>query len=552
MAVDTPGEGGHLCILVHGLWGNPTHLEYLSLALRSRYPHVRQLICKRNSGNFTYDGIETGGERVTKEIESALEEYSQNGVTINKLSIVGYSLGGLVSRYAIGLLYSRGWFKKLQPVNFTTFATPHLGVRTPLLGWHNHLWNVLGARVLSASGRQLFLIDDFRNTGRPLLSILADKDSIFYKGLSKFPRKVLYANIVNDRVTCFYTSGISRTDPFADLSTISVNYVPGYEPVVLDPATPISPLDEAGRLPPRHGISIASHAFVKKLPRILLYFLFIPIVITGFLLNALFQTVTSWRRIRLHESKDGEREGYHYYRRLPLMLVEEMQDAVEGVIEDIHQMQDPEYLPSGMEESIYYGQPISRSVCSAPLLGTMKGSISNSIPITSSSKQTPKKSTSIPSSIDNVSGNSSGLATPASDSEYEQVPSIHPSQICESDEDDEDQEDGKATENQAFLGNNNLSRDDADKLHNLEGNSLLPLNYGTTSPERMECPTLALTQSQFEMIQNMDTLGFHKLPVWIHNDAHSHAAIIVRRPWKKSWAEGKVVVRHWVEEMFLA
>lgn len=73
--------------------GNPTHLEYLSLALRSRYPHVRHLICKRNSGYFTYDGIETGGERVTKEIESALEEYSQNGVTINKLSIVGYSLG---------------------------------------------------------------------------------------------------------------------------------------------------------------------------------------------------------------------------------------------------------------------------------------------------------------------------------------------------------------------------------------------------------------------------------------------------------------------------
>jgi len=414
--------------------------------------------------------------------------------------------------------------------------------------------NVLGARVLSASGRQLFLIDEFRTTGRPLLSILADKDSIFHKGLSKFPHKVLYGNIVNDRSTCFYTAGISRNDPFANLSTISANYVRGYEPVVLDPVNPISPLDEAEVLPQRHGISIASHAFAKKLPRVLLYILFIPIVIVGFFLNSLFQTITSWRRIRLHENKEGEREGYHYYRRLPLMLVEEMQEAVEGVIEDIHQMQDPEHLPSEMEESIYYRQPKSRSACSASLLGTMGGSVDSNIPAPlNSSKQTPPRgSTPIPSSIGNISGNCPGLATPATDSEYEQVPSIHPSQFCEPDESGENQEEDRVTEDQALLGNNNLSRDDSDILHNPEGNSLLPLNNWTTSPERMECPTLALTQSQFEMIQNLDTLGFQKFPVWIHNDAHSHAAIIVRRPLKESWAEGKVVVRHWVEETFVA
>ena len=30
------------------------------------------------------------------------------GGNIKKLSIIGYSLGGLVSRYAVGLLYSNG------------------------------------------------------------------------------------------------------------------------------------------------------------------------------------------------------------------------------------------------------------------------------------------------------------------------------------------------------------------------------------------------------------------------------------------------------------
>ncbi|KAF8443442.1 hypothetical protein BGX38DRAFT_1143916 [Terfezia claveryi] len=109
-------------------------------------------------------------------------------------------------------------------------------------------------------------------------------------------------------------------------------------------------------------------------------------------------------------------------------------------------------------------------------------------------------------------GNSFGLATPASVSEYWQVPSVHPSQYCQPDEDEEGQKDDSVMENQALLGSNNLC-DDLDKSNNPKGDSLLQPSNGATSPERMECPTLALTQSQFEMIQNLDTLGFYKLPV---------------------------------------
>lgn len=73
-------------------------------------------MAKRNSGNHTYDGIELGGERVTREIEDEIEALAAEGKTVTKLSLVGYSLGGLVARYAIGLLYSRGWFDKIEPV----------------------------------------------------------------------------------------------------------------------------------------------------------------------------------------------------------------------------------------------------------------------------------------------------------------------------------------------------------------------------------------------------------------------------------------------------
>jgi triacylglycerol esterase/lipase EstA (alpha/beta hydrolase family) len=54
------------------------------------------------------------------------------GITVKYISFVGHSLGGLVSRYAIGVLYAAKFFDKVKPMNFTTFATPHLGARIPL------------------------------------------------------------------------------------------------------------------------------------------------------------------------------------------------------------------------------------------------------------------------------------------------------------------------------------------------------------------------------------------------------------------------------------
>jgi hypothetical protein len=74
------------------------------------------LVPKRNSGNATYDGIEVGAERVTKEIEDELERLQSGGVKVERLSVVGYSLGGIVGRFAVGLLYHRGWFNKIEPM----------------------------------------------------------------------------------------------------------------------------------------------------------------------------------------------------------------------------------------------------------------------------------------------------------------------------------------------------------------------------------------------------------------------------------------------------
>jgi hypothetical protein len=85
-------------------------LNNVAKTLRSQYSRdeLYLLLPKRNSGNFTYDGIELGGERVCAEIEEELHAIEERGGKITKLSVIGYSLGGLVSRYAIGLLEAKG------------------------------------------------------------------------------------------------------------------------------------------------------------------------------------------------------------------------------------------------------------------------------------------------------------------------------------------------------------------------------------------------------------------------------------------------------------
>ncbi|ETN43339.1 uncharacterized protein HMPREF1541_02498 [Cyphellophora europaea CBS 101466] len=328
-------SASHLCVLVH-----EDQLVVYS--------------AKRNTGSLTYDGIEIGAERVTREVEDVLEQLARDGHNITKFSIVGYSLGGLVARYVVGLLYHKGYFEKISPVNFTTFATPHLGVRTPLLGYQNHLWNVLGARTLSTSGRQLFTIDNFRDTGRPLLAVLADPESIFIHALSTFKNRTLYTNIVNDRTAVYYTTGIARKDPYTNLDKVKLNYVKGYEPVLLDPDHPVERAPEAELPTFYQRIQQGGRTFARRAPIVLALCILVPIAISVFLANSAYQTVRSRKRIQLHE-RDSEGLGFGVYR-IPY-VVQEMRVGLEDAFENVNSAQTPDMLPDGSEE--LSGEPTS-------------------------------------------------------------------------------------------------------------------------------------------------------------------------------------------------
>ncbi|KAI9833088.1 MAG: hypothetical protein M1826_000455 [Phylliscum demangeonii] len=476
----------HLCVLIHGLWGQPKHLDSVAAALREKYvddPTLHILVPSTNAGHFTYDGIELGAERVTKEIEDTVDALAAAGggaVVVTKISVVGYSLGGLVARYVIGLLYSKGWFERMEPVNFTTFATPHLGVRTPLVGVYSHVFNFIAARTLSASGRQLFATDSFRDTGRPLLSILADPQSVFMRALRRFRRRTLYANITNDRTAAYYTTGIARFDPYVDLAAVEIPYLDGYEQVLVDPDRPVTtattggataadadravasaPWWSAARLPLRKGKqvmettggataadadrAVASAPWwsaarlplrkgkqvMEQLPTMAFFACVVPIGVAGYLVNAGIQSLRSQQRIRLHEQGKSAFAPARY--RIPLMVVEEVQTVMDDAFRGAQRRHSQSYLPA---------------------------------PATPAQLPPPPRQQPVP-----------------------------------------------------------------------------------------DFPTLALTPAQFAMIHHLDddegggAGGFRKYPVHIHRDRHSHAAIIVRWP-KKTFDEGRVVLRHWLEREF--
>jgi Putative serine esterase (DUF676) len=110
------------------------------------------------------------------------------------------------------VLYHKGFFENVTPVNFNTIATPHAGLpRYP--SFYSSASTLLGPKLLSRTGEQFFCVDKWSPKGRPLLIVMADPgeiqyyynldfitnsswllDEIFYKSLSKFQHIRIYAN----------------------------------------------------------------------------------------------------------------------------------------------------------------------------------------------------------------------------------------------------------------------------------------------------------------------------------------------------------------------
>ena len=254
---------------------------------------------------------------------------------------------------------------------------------------------------------------------------------------------------MNDRSAVYYTTGISRIDPFTNPDKVKITYLKGYEDVIIDPAAPVAPSDPDESESTFYGRFLkSSQTTIGILPFLLAMILFIPFGVLAFLLNSAVQSLRSNRRIRLHEKGLMGIQPGNY--RVPL-LITGMREAVEDVYENLNSAQSHEYLVAGTEDEAAHEEPSS-----------------------------PRSERNL-SSLD------------------EQLESARPEK---------------------------------------------------PEPRPHDVPTLALAPYQFRMIQALDNIGWRKYPVYIHKVKHSHAAIIQRME-KPSLDEGKIVLRHWLNEEFI-
>ena len=215
----------HLFVFSHGLHGRTEDLASLVDTLDDMLStHCRQATGGKYSvlnsainETKTRHGLLDCAKRLAREVGERLEQAADLGHQL-RVSMIGYSMGGLVIRLAVGLLVEQGLLPQehVQLVGFWSICTPHLGVRRPALG---HWWNLpasaAASTVLGKSGRELMLRDNRKHPEKlPLLQALCEPDSTYMEGLRLFQKRTLVANTHFDVQVPFSSASLRWCNPY--------------------------------------------------------------------------------------------------------------------------------------------------------------------------------------------------------------------------------------------------------------------------------------------------------------------------------------------------
>lgn len=204
-----------LFVLIHGLQGAPEDFSYLAEMLKSTRAHsAGRLVLHAPAVNAenTHDGLANGGERLVVDIRRVIREEEEKGRKLHKLSMLGFSLGGLYARYVAGALYQKdGTLAGLKAGMLVLVASPHLGVRK--FGVYRFVPNAVGsAPVLSETIREMMLSDERQLLLRMTEDSVDENDEImFLSALKLFEERVLYANLRNDFMVNFGTAALDTS-----------------------------------------------------------------------------------------------------------------------------------------------------------------------------------------------------------------------------------------------------------------------------------------------------------------------------------------------------
>ncbi|TCD67955.1 hypothetical protein EIP91_011756 [Steccherinum ochraceum] len=373
----TASKKVHLLVLIHGMWGNPTHLTEMfriynetigPAADESRSgpdgEELHVIVPETNKDSATYDGIDWGGERVTEEIYEEVKKLAAEGKTVTRFSITGYSLGGLIGRYVVGILMQKDFFESVTPVNFSTVATPHLG-QVLTKTFLSKTFAFFGPKLLSRTGKQLYAQDKWAGSGKPLLDNLADSGLVFYKALSSFQRVRFYANAINDVTVPYLTAAAATSDPFPgySYSGLKIEINGKYAPIIESFTPPETPKPKPPG--PRPFTKPWFRSLEPRLPPILQFkypanlviYVLLPVLVPVFfsmiMVRLSLEKRDSIARLKVLESDESYRERLVH-------VVGQLEKTIEDAAIDIMESPEPQ-SGSGSSQTLLHVGPASSS-----------------------------------------------------------------------------------------------------------------------------------------------------------------------------------------------
>jgi hypothetical protein len=190
-------DKSHLIILIHGVNGYTTDLNFLKSKIEKADTNAQVIIPKCNQGK-THDGVEKGALRYL----DFIQKYIKNN-TITEISIIGHSFGGLYARFLAKLLVDFNIIPKIKPRFLMALSTPHLPPRQHDWLFGRFTTKCLLKLLLGKSGSDLW-----KETGI-LYEMTLDS---YLEPLKLFEKLIVYANIKYDPVVDYSNANICKNN----------------------------------------------------------------------------------------------------------------------------------------------------------------------------------------------------------------------------------------------------------------------------------------------------------------------------------------------------